>query len=30
VALILAIKPPGGSMKPFNLADYPAPATTTP
>ncbi|MGA2218670.1 MAG: PA14 domain-containing protein, partial [Terracidiphilus sp.] len=28
VALILAIKPPGGSSKPFNLADYPPPATT--
>jgi len=30
VALILTIKPPGGPTKPFNLADYPAPAATTP
>ncbi|MGA2848604.1 MAG: PA14 domain-containing protein [Terracidiphilus sp.] len=30
VALILAVKPPGGPTKPFNLADYPAPSTTTP
>jgi hypothetical protein len=29
-ALILTIKPPGGSTRPFNLADYAAPATTTP
>jgi hypothetical protein len=28
VALILAIKPPGGQMRPFNLADYPPPQTT--
>ena len=28
VALILAIKPPGGPQRPFNLADYPPPATT--
>jgi hypothetical protein len=30
VALILAIKPPGGPQRPFNLADYPPPAATTP
>jgi len=30
VALILTIKPPGGQTRPFNLADYAAPATTTP
>ena len=29
-ALILAVKPPGGPTRPFNLADYPPPATTTP
>ncbi|MGA2650017.1 MAG: PA14 domain-containing protein [Terracidiphilus sp.] len=28
VALILTIKPPGGPTRPFNLADYAAPATT--
>lgn len=28
VALILTIKPPGGPTRPFNLADYPAPAKT--
>ncbi len=27
VALILTIKPPGGPTRPFNLADYPPPAT---
>jgi len=26
----LTIKPPGGQTRPFNLADYAAPATTTP
>jgi len=28
LALILEIKPPGGSSRPFNLSDYAAPATT--